>query len=31
MYIGLIVLFKGSPEDEIVMNSIRKKLARGKM
>ncbi len=31
MYIGLIVLFKVSPEDEIVMNSIRKKLARGKM
>ncbi len=30
MYIGLLILFKGSPEDEIVMKALRKKLMRGK-
>jgi O-antigen/teichoic acid export membrane protein len=29
-YIGLLILFKGSPEDEIVLKAIRKKLRRGK-
>jgi len=29
-YVLLLVLFKGSPEDEIVLNSIRKKFLRGK-
>src|SRR5712692_327452 len=30
LYIGLIVLFKGSIEDEIVMKALRKKFSRGK-
>lgn len=30
LYIGLVVLFKGSPEDEIVMKGLRKKFLRGK-
>lgn len=29
-YIGLIIVFKGSPEDEIVLNALRKKFLRGK-
>jgi hypothetical protein len=29
-YILLLVLFKGSPEDEIVMKSLRKKFLGGK-
>jgi peptidoglycan biosynthesis protein MviN/MurJ (putative lipid II flippase) len=28
-YIGLIILFKGSPEDEIVLKALRKKFLRG--
>lgn len=28
-YIGLLILFKGSPEDEIVMKALRKKFSRG--
>ena len=30
LYTGLIVLFKGSLEDEIVMKALRKKCSRGK-
>jgi O-antigen/teichoic acid export membrane protein len=30
LYVELLILFKGSPEDEIVVNSLRKKFLRGK-
>jgi O-antigen/teichoic acid export membrane protein len=30
VYAGLIVLFRVSPEDQIVLNALRKKLGRGK-
>jgi len=30
IYVELLILFKGSPEDEIVINSLRKKFLRGK-
>ena len=29
-YSGLLILFKGSPEDEIVLSALRKKFVRGK-
>jgi O-antigen/teichoic acid export membrane protein len=29
IYIGLIIFFKGSPEDEIVLKALRKKFLRG--
>ncbi len=31
IYVELLILFKGSPEDEIVINSLRKKFLRGKI
>jgi len=30
IYAELLILFKGSPEDEIVINSLRKKFLGGK-